>query len=185
MEQARSLQVGFTDYLFKPIEPSELVQIVRVYLKPRQTLPDTPGRGRRVLVVDDDPLQRKLLHLSLTNAGFRVATAPDGVAALDAARAAPPDAILSDVLMPRLDGFRLCLAVRQDPRLSRIPVVLVSGAYMEMRTGSSRRGSAPTRSSRGRRTSSRSSSASGRASSSRRRGRKRRSRSRPTTTRSA
>src|SRR6185503_6703080 len=51
--------------------------------------------------------------------------------ALEAARLRPPDVILSDVLMPRMDGFRLCLAVRKDARLSRIPVVLQSSKFTD------------------------------------------------------
>jgi two-component system cell cycle sensor histidine kinase/response regulator CckA len=81
---------------------------------------------RRVLLVDDDAQQRKLLAIHLTQRGFAVETAADGVEAIEMARRQPPDAILSDVRMPRLDGFDLCIAIRSDPQLSAIPVVLCS-----------------------------------------------------------
>jgi PAS domain S-box-containing protein len=132
MEQANSLQAGFTDYLFKPVEPSHLLSTVHAYLRPVE-LRGQAGRGKVVLVADDDPVQGKLLRIRLEQEGFRIVCAADGAEALDLARAAPPDAIISDVLMPRLDGFRLCLAVRQDPRLRNIPVVLTSAAYTEDR----------------------------------------------------
>ncbi|MBI2218762.1 MAG: response regulator [Candidatus Rokubacteria bacterium] len=130
IEEARTLQAGFTDYLFKPIEPSLLAQTVRAYL-PAAGRVEQPGRGRRILLVDDDPVMLKLMRIAFENQGFATETARDGLEALDRAREAPPDAIVSDVLMPRLDGFRLALTVRQDPDLARLPVVLVSSAYLE------------------------------------------------------
>ncbi len=131
LEQARSLQVGFTDYLFKPIEPSVLVRTVGAYLRPERTAPSQPGAGRRILVVDDDPVQLKLLTVHLEHLGFVTVSARDGREALDQARAAPPAAVISDVLMPRLDGFRLTLALRQEPGLVGIPIILTSAVYTE------------------------------------------------------
>jgi signal transduction histidine kinase/CheY-like chemotaxis protein len=131
IEEAQRLHVGFTDYLFKPVEPSQLLETVRAYLPTRRPEPELLGQGRHVLVVDDDPIHRKLLKVHLEHAGFRVTTARDGVEALDQARQAIPAALVSDILMPRLDGFRLCLAIRRDPQLKHIPVVLVSSYFQE------------------------------------------------------
>ena len=86
---------------------------------------------RTILVAEDDPRLRKLLVLHLRAAGYEVTTAADGLEALEKARQAPPDAIVSDVLMPRLDGFKLCQAVRQDERMASVPVVLTSSASIE------------------------------------------------------
>lgn len=83
---------------------------------------------RRVLVVHDDPLQQKLLRLYIEKLGYRVQVANDGAEALAMACRFPPDAIVSDVMMPGLDGFALCRAIRSDPRMTRIPVILVSVA---------------------------------------------------------
>jgi PAS domain S-box-containing protein len=131
VEQARSLAVGFTDYLFKPVEPAHLLATVRAYLRPAAPVGEKPGRGRQVLVADDDPVQLKLLKVQLEQWGFRVSTAANGADALEKARRSPPDAVVSDVLMPVMDGFRLCLAVRQDPRLARVPVLLISAVFTE------------------------------------------------------
>ncbi len=131
LEQARTQSVGFTDYLFKPVEPSRVVQLVQSYLPPEHEADENIGRGRRILVAHDDPLNLKLLKVRLGRLGFGVDTAADGVDALEQAKLSPPDAILSDVLMPRMDGFRLSLAVRLDPRLQQVPVVLFSAAYTE------------------------------------------------------
>ena len=87
--------------------------------------------ARTILLAEDDPRLRKLMLLRLRDAGYEVATADDGVEALEKAQQSPPDAIVSDVLMPGLDGFKLCQAVRQDPRLVLVPVVLMSSASIE------------------------------------------------------
>jgi PAS domain S-box-containing protein len=88
-------------------------------------------RQRRVLVIDDDPLNRKLAVLHLRQAGYETATADSGAAGMEIAHARPPDAILADVLMPAIDGFALCATLRADPLLSQVPVVLMSAAYVE------------------------------------------------------
>lgn len=87
--------------------------------------------ARTILVAEDDPRLRKLMVLRLRDAGYEVVTAADGAEALEKARQSPPDGIVSDVLMPRLDGFKLCQAVRQDPRLVSVPVVLTSSGTIE------------------------------------------------------
>jgi CheY-like chemotaxis protein len=90
-----------------------------------------PGRDRRVLLVDDDPLGRKLTALRIRGAGFVVETANTAEEALVAAKAAPPDVIVSDIRMPLMDGFQLCVAIRSDVRLAHIPVLLLSGLVSE------------------------------------------------------
>jgi PAS domain S-box-containing protein len=131
LEMARSLQLGITDYFFKPVDPSRLVQTVRAYLPPAAPQSERAGQGRRILIVDDDALQLKLLRVHLTHMGFQVVAAGDGMEALTLARKTPPQAIVSDLLLPRLDGYQLCLEVRRDPRLSQVPLVLVTAAYTE------------------------------------------------------
>ena len=72
LEEARLSSVGFSDVLLKPVEPSRLLEILKTYL-PRPNESDSAwGAGKRALVVDDDPLQRKLLSLRLTHLGFTV-----------------------------------------------------------------------------------------------------------------
>jgi PAS domain S-box-containing protein len=120
---------GFTGIVVKPVDPSLLVETIRAHLAPEGAA--ALATGRRVLVVGDDPIQRKLVRLHLVGMGFEVTEAPDGRSALESARTAIPDAVLSDVLMPGLDGFGLCRAIREDPALGRVPVVLASSRYLE------------------------------------------------------
>jgi two-component system cell cycle sensor histidine kinase/response regulator CckA len=116
-----------TQFVAKPVEPSRLLEIVRLQL----AAPSAKAGGRLVLVVDDDPLNRKLATFRLKQAGYEVELASGGQEALRQARSRPPDGILSDVLMPGMDGFALCQEIRGDPALDSVPVVLVSAAYVD------------------------------------------------------
>jgi CheY-like chemotaxis protein/signal transduction histidine kinase len=116
--------------LLKPVDPSRLAEMVRSFL-PLAPKAENLGRGRLILIADDDPVQLKLARLRLSSAGFEVVATADGAEALALARQRVPDLILSDVLMPHVDGFELCLAVRGDPQLAAVPVVLLSAHYNE------------------------------------------------------
>jgi len=129
-DEARIAAVGFDDVVTKPIEPSRLVATVKAHLPDGTDIDPRQGAGRAVIVADDDAVQRKLTSFRLRRAGFDVRTARDGREALELARSARPDAILSDVLMPRLDGFELCRELARDPALGDVPVVLVTNSYV-------------------------------------------------------
>jgi PAS domain S-box-containing protein len=117
-----------TPSLAKPIDPAHLRNVIQSYLQQPSTHVERPDR-RRVLVVDDDPIQRKLTGLHLELLGFEVTSAASGAEALSLALAEVPDVIFSDVLMPGLDGFQLCFAVRNEPGLRNVPIVLASAWY--------------------------------------------------------
>ncbi|WP_121310850.1 response regulator [Paraburkholderia sp. BL17N1] len=85
-----------------------------------------PAAAARLLVVDDNADLREYMSRILRAAGHNVRLATDGQAALEAARAEPPDLVLSDVMMPRLDGFGLLRALRADPDLRDTPVLMLS-----------------------------------------------------------
>jgi two-component system chemotaxis response regulator CheY len=99
----------FTACFLKPIEPVHFIAAVRAYLPQGRTRDTSLGRGRQLLVVDDDPVQLKLTRLHFSHAGFDVSGASGGEPAFAAARARPPDVILCDVFMPGIDGFQFCL----------------------------------------------------------------------------
>jgi DNA-binding response OmpR family regulator len=79
-----------------------------------------------ILVVDDDPMNRMLLTRDLEREGHRVATAEDGVRALEALGAEPFDIVLLDVLMPELDGYDTLAQIERDEKLRHVPVIMVS-----------------------------------------------------------
>ncbi|HKS55739.1 MAG TPA: ATP-binding protein [Steroidobacteraceae bacterium] len=84
------------------------------------------GAGKQVLLADDNTDMREYVRRLLESNGYRVRAVADGQQALDAARAEPPDLVLTDVMMPQLDGFGLLQAIRADQRLAGIPVVMLS-----------------------------------------------------------
>lgn len=97
-------------------------------------VPAAPARLRRavtatrarVLVAEDSPVIREAIQRELTRAGFEVTAAQDGEEALKLARRGRFDAIASDVVMPRLDGYELVRALRAEPRYRQTPIVMVT-----------------------------------------------------------
>ena len=131
LDEARVSTVGFDDIIAKPIAPSRLVPIIEAHLPSPVPAGGKFGTGRRVVIADDDPIQLKLATFRLSRLGFDVEGVNDGRAALEAVRRRLPDALVSDVMMPELDGFGLAMAVRQDPSLRKLPVLLVTSSYVE------------------------------------------------------
>jgi DNA-binding response OmpR family regulator len=80
-----------------------------------------------VLVVEDDLLTRRFYAAALTTAGFRIEDAHNGFQALEKALEASPDLILTDIVIPGLDGIELCRQLRTDLRTHRIPVLAITG----------------------------------------------------------
>jgi PAS domain S-box-containing protein len=131
LDEARVSTVGFDDIIPKPIAPSRLVPLVEAHLPAQVPKTERFGDGRRLVIADDDPMQLKLAQFRLTRLGFEIEAVGDGRAALEAIKRQPPDIIVSDVMMPEVDGFALAMSVRQDPLLRKLPVVLVTSSYVE------------------------------------------------------
>ena len=79
---------------------------------------------RRILIVDDEPALREILAAVLADEGYAVQTAADGRSALDMITTGPPDLVITDISMPRLDGWGLMTQIRQDD--PTLPVLLIS-----------------------------------------------------------
>ncbi len=79
-----------------------------------------------ILVVDDNKVNLKLLSAILRREGYRVLEAQDGRKALETARKHKPDLVLLDVVMPHLDGYRVCRKLKEDPETENIPVIFLS-----------------------------------------------------------
>jgi PAS domain S-box-containing protein len=87
-------------------------------------------KKNHVLIVEDHEENRNLLKLLLEVNGYKVSAAANGVEALDAAHGDPPDVVVSDALMPKMDGFALCRAWSQDDKLKSIPFIFYSSTYV-------------------------------------------------------
>ena len=92
------------------------------------------GDGRRVLVCDDEEQIRQLIRVNLELEGYDVVEAGDGPAALEILEDVTvplPDVITMDVVMPRRDGWWMVEAIRADPRLAHIPIILVTASAQD------------------------------------------------------
>lgn len=85
----------------------------------------------RVLVVDDDPDKSELLKVALTMEGYEVHTAINGREALAAIESFQPDLVVSDVMMPEVNGYELARQIRENPQTRYIPIILQSAARIE------------------------------------------------------
>ena len=98
------------------------------------------ARAPRVLVVDDSATIRRMTGRLLERAGYRVAYAVDGVDAIERVRAHAPDAVVTDIEMPRLDGLELARRLRADPCTQHLPILMVSSAEERYRDEAQRTG---------------------------------------------
>ncbi|MBI5238337.1 MAG: response regulator [Deltaproteobacteria bacterium] len=124
-EIVRGLECGADDFIVKPYNEDLLLVRVRslLSLKLRQ---DTKTRSISILVIEDSPTQAEQLKYLLEKCGYRVTLAYNGKEGLEAARKEKPTIIISDILMPVMDGYELAYEVKHDPGLKHIPVILIT-----------------------------------------------------------
>lgn len=88
--------------------------------------------SKRILIVEDSPTQSLLLAELLESSGFQVTAASDGLAAMEVMAAEElPQLVISDINMPRMDGYQLCRAMRADARLEKLPILLLTSLAEE------------------------------------------------------
>jgi DNA-binding response OmpR family regulator len=87
---------------------------------------------KKILLVEDDSSLLELLRIHLEDAGFSISTAQNGVEALEKARATAPDTVVLDLVLPELDGFEVCEALRNDATTATKPIIVVTGLNSEM-----------------------------------------------------
>lgn len=85
----------------------------------------------RVLVVDDEPDLIRILEFGLRAAGYQVEIAADGQEGLKKAREIRPDIILLDLMLPKLDGYKVCRLLKFDERYRHIPIIILSARTQE------------------------------------------------------
>lgn len=94
----------------------------------------TPSRGisgvKKILVVEDNEMNRDMLCRRLARKGFSVLTAADGEQGINMARAEAPDVIIMDLSLPRIDGWEACRRLKADPATSAIPIIALTAHAM-------------------------------------------------------
>jgi len=86
----------------------------------------------KILVVDDEPEAVELVEFNLKQSGFSVTTAGDGAEALNKARAARPDLIVLDLMLPEISGLEVCKMLRRDPVTSTLPIIMLTAKAAEI-----------------------------------------------------
>ena len=84
--------------------------------------------AKRVLVIDDEAVIHTIVAAFLEPAGFQVLAAERGKAGLALASAQPPDLVLLDLMMPEMDGYAVCRALRQRPETRQVPVIMMTSS---------------------------------------------------------
>jgi DNA-binding response OmpR family regulator len=83
-------------------------------------------RQRRILVVEDDAAILRQIEFNLQSHGYAVETATTGIEAIKAMMARRPDLLITDVMMPEMDGHELAMSVRADPELKDVPIIMLT-----------------------------------------------------------
>jgi diguanylate cyclase (GGDEF)-like protein/PAS domain S-box-containing protein len=143
-DRERLLLAGFDGYIGKPIEPdtfvTELEAVIeqaaaacaRAALAPPAAAAPSPAPSKAtILLVDDHVLNREFLRTLLGFGGYRLLEAPGGADALKMAAAERPDLVISDILMPHMDGYEFVRGLRAMPSCADVPVIFYTAAYRE------------------------------------------------------
>jgi diguanylate cyclase (GGDEF)-like protein/PAS domain S-box-containing protein len=125
----RLMGAGFDGYLGKPVMPEHFVNQVLAFL-PAQPVPVVPAPAT-ILIVDDHVLNREFLRTLLGYGGYRLLEAGNGVEALAAVHRESPDLVISDILMPNMDGREFVVRLSSDEATANIPVIFYTATYRE------------------------------------------------------
>ena len=87
---------------------------------------NAPGQRQCVLLAEDDPALRRYLEVVLQRAGYEVVSAADGLEAMKLLLGTSVDVVVTDAVMPNLDGYELCRFMRSSKHLSQLPIILLS-----------------------------------------------------------
>ena len=87
--------------------------------------------AKRILIVDDEVQLVEMVKMRLESAGYEVISAYDGQEGLDKAKKDKPDLIILDLMLPKMDGYKVCGLLKNDARYSRIPIIMFTARAQE------------------------------------------------------
>ncbi|MDJ0720898.1 MAG: response regulator [Desulfobacterales bacterium] len=130
-DKARALSAGCDGYITKPIDTESFIDVIATFIRPgavekRDLRQERKPNTVRILVVDDDPKNVKLMCGLLARDGYELNTTEDGPAALAQVEAHPPDVILLDVMMPGMDGYEVTRRLKAGRDTQAIPIILIT-----------------------------------------------------------
>ena len=129
--KAAALAAGCDAYLLKPLDTRELSEPLAALAEEAARSTGRPKKGpMNILIVDDTPINLKLLRAQLESEGHAVFEAHNGMDALALLECQPVDAVISDILMPKMDGYRLCLEIRKQAPLRNLPIIIYTSTYI-------------------------------------------------------
>ncbi|WP_338758771.1 EAL domain-containing protein [Massilia sp. METH4] len=129
-DRERLLAAGFDGYIGKPIEPDSFVTQIESFL-PGEMSPQKNNDIATILIVDDHVLNRQFLMTLLGFSGHRLMEAASGIEALKLMERERPDLIISDILMPNMDGYEFVARVRENPESANVPIIFYTATYRE------------------------------------------------------
>jgi DNA-binding response OmpR family regulator len=86
---------------------------------------------KRILIVEDETELVKAIEIRIKHAGYEVLTAYDGQEGLEKAKKEKPDLIILDLMLPKMDGYKVCALLKKDARFSRIPIIMLTARAQE------------------------------------------------------
>ncbi|MES2126495.1 MAG: EAL domain-containing protein [Pseudomonadota bacterium] len=140
-DREKLLAAGFDGYIGKPIEPDTFVSQLEEFLTPEIPVdapePDPePASGAQpgqatILIVDDHVLNREFLMTLLGYGGHRLVEAANGAEGLKMVKQEHPDLVISDILMPNMDGYEFVTKLHSDPETADLPIIFYTATYRE------------------------------------------------------
>lgn len=124
-EVVKGMECGADDFVVKPYNEQALIAKIGLML-PAATPAPPVREGARIIVAEDSPTQAEQLKFMLEKRGYSVAISPNGQECFDLAVKEPPALIISDIVMPVMDGYELAWRIKQDERTARVPVILIT-----------------------------------------------------------
>ncbi|HEU4844827.1 MAG TPA: EAL domain-containing protein, partial [Burkholderiaceae bacterium] len=128
-DREKLLAAGFDGYIGKPIEPDTFVSQIESFLPGASA----PGKSEvaTILIVDDHVLNREFLMTLLGYGGHRLLEASNGAEGLKMVHAERPDLVISDILMPNMDGYEFVTRMHSDPATADVPIIFYTATYRE------------------------------------------------------